>query len=146
MPSIRWNPWSMDRFLDEDWDLPTIPLLSRLSGQGLNIYETETEVVAELALPGIPEDRIDITVDNGIVRISANSQESADDKNKRRYYMAQMNSTYNYAFRLPEGVDPDKEPICELNYGVLSMHFSKIHKTEPKKLKISKKSGVNQHG
>lgn len=139
MAIIRWNPWSIDRFFGEDWEMPTIPGLSRLAGQGLNLYETENEIVAEAVLPGVPEDRIDVTIDNGIVRISATMEEKKEDKAKKRYFMRSMSASYNYAFRLPEGVVTDKEPNVELIDGVLTLRFLKVQKAPPKKLKVIKK-------
>lgn len=139
MQLIRWNPWSIDRFFDDEWELPTIPGISRLAGQGLNLYETNDAIIAEAAVPGIPENRIDVTVDNNIVRISASTEEKKEDKEKRRYFMSSMNTSYNYAFRLPQGIITGQEPVCELNEGVLTLNFAKASKTPPKKLRITKK-------
>jgi len=140
MALIRWSPWSIDRFFDEDWDIPTLPVLSRMAGQGLNLYETDEEVIAEAALPGIPEDRIDVSVDDNIVRITASMEEKKEDKAKRRYFMSSLNASYNYAFRLPQGVVAEQEPKGELSDGVLTLIFSKVQKAPPKKLKIIKKA------
>src|SRR4051812_36085715 len=108
MALIRWNPWSVDRFFEDDWDVPTIPGLSRIAGQGLNIYETEEEIVAQAALPGVSDDKIDVTIDEGIVRVTGSSEEQTEEKSKRRYYMTSLATSYNYSFRLPEGVSGDK--------------------------------------
>lgn len=138
MAIIRWNPWNLRQILDEDWDIPTIPGISRLAGQGLNLYETDDGVIAEAAMPGIPEDRVDVTIDDGIVRITGSYEESQKDKGKRRYFMSSMASSYNYSFRLPEGVVADKDPICELDEGILRLKFEKAEKIPPKKIKIAK--------
>ncbi len=140
MAIIRWNPWNISSMLEDDWDLPTVPGLSRLAGQGLNIYETEDALVAEAALPGIPEDKIDISVDDGVVRISASAEEKQEEKGKRRYFMSSMASSYNYSFRLPQGVVEDKEPAAELEDGVLHLTFNKVKKAPPKKVQVVKKS------
>ncbi len=139
MPTIRWNPWNIDRFFADDWDLPTIPGISRLVGQGLNLYETDDAIVAEAAVPGVAEDGIDVSVEDNVVRVNASAEEGKEDKTNRRYFMSSMNTSYNYAFRLPQGIVADQEPICELNEGVLTMTFKKIQKTPPKRLKITKK-------
>jgi|SRR5579884_1952203 len=137
MAIIRWNPWNLDRILDDDLDLPAIPGLGRLVGQGLNVYETDTAIVAEAALPGIPEDKIDVTIDEGIVRITGSKEESQENK---RNMMNYLSSAYNYSFRLPRGViAEDKEPVCELENGILKLEFPKVEKTPPKKVKIVKK-------
>lgn len=139
MAIIRWKPWNISSLLDEDWDLPTIPGLSRL-GQGLNLYETDDAVVAEAALPGVSEDKVDISVEDGVVRISASSEENLEEKSKRRYFMTSMAASYNYSFRLPQGVVSEEEPQAELENGVLSLTFKKVQKAPPKKIQVKAKA------
>ncbi len=139
MAIIRWNPWNIDRFFEDDFDLPTIPGISRLMGQGLNLYETEDAVIAEAALPGVSEDKIDVTFENGVVRVTASIEEKTEEKEKRRYFMSSMTSSFNYSFRIPEGVVEANEPEAILEDGVLKLTFKKVVKKEPKKIKVSKK-------
>ena len=138
MAVIRWNPWNIQSFFEDDWDLPTIPGLSRLAGQGLNIYETEDAIIAEAALPGITEDKVDVSVDEGVVRITATAEEKKEEKDKRRYFMTSMAQSFNYSFRLPQGVVSDAEPVAELDNGVLTLTFKKVQKAPPKKIKVAK--------
>jgi len=140
MAIIRWNPWNIERFFEDDFELPTLPGVSRLMGQGLNLYETESAIISEAALPGIPEDKIDVTFENGVVRISAASDEKKEEKDKRRYFMSSMNTSYNYSFRLPEGIVQNVEPQADLEDGVLKLTFKKVEKKEPKKIKVTKKT------
>jgi len=126
--------------MDDDWELPTIPGLSRFASQGLNLYETEEAIVAQAALPGIPEENIDISIDEGIVRITATTEDSKEEQDKRRYFMTSMSSSYNYSFRLPQGVISDEEPQAEVKNGVLVLTFKKIEKAPPKKIKVGAKT------
>lgn len=141
MAIIRWNPWNLPS-LEDELDIPSIPGLSRLIGQGLNIYETEESVVAELAVPGIGEEKIDVSVDDGVVRVTASTEENVEEKGKRRYFMSSMASSYNYSFRLPQGV-AEGEPEAELENGVLTLTFKKVKKAPPKKIAVTvkKKAG-----
>ncbi len=139
MAIIRWNPFNLSSVLDDDFELPTLPGISRF-GQGLNLYETEESLVAEAAVPGITEDQVDVTVDNGVVHVTAHSEESQEDKNKRRYFMSSRSSSFNYTFRLPEGMVEDKEPQAELHNGVLTLTFTKVKKVPPKKVKVLAKN------
>jgi len=123
---------------DDDWDLPSLPSISRFE-KGLNIYETEEAVVAEVSLPGIPEDKIDVSVDKGIVRVSASMEDKSEEKGKRKYFVSSMSQAYNYSFRLPEGLSEKDEPEALLENGVLTLTFKKAEKVAPKKLKITKK-------
>lgn len=136
MPNIRWTPWNLERFFEEDWDLPTIPGISRLVGQGLNLYETEKELVAEVALPGVTEQSLDVTIDAGIVRVVGSRV--LNDTTKQRTFMDTISSSYNYAFRLPQSVITDQEPDIELGDGILTLRFAKVEKVPPKKLTIKK--------
>jgi HSP20 family protein len=125
--------------LEDDWDIPTLPGLSRLAGQGLNIYETEDTIVAQAAVPGIPENKIDVSIEKGVVRISASTQEENEEEGKRRYFMTSMQQSFNYSFRLPEGIVSDEEPAADLENGVLYLKFKKVAKTPPKKITVAKK-------
>lgn len=139
MAIIRWNPWNIDRVFEDDFEFPTLPGLSKFMSQGLNLYETEESLVAEAAVPGITEDKIDVTFEDGIVRISATTSQTEEEKNKKRYFMSSMATSYNYSFRIPEGVVRGEEPIAELDNGVLKLEFKKVEKKEPKKITVSKK-------
>lgn len=140
MAIIRWNPWNIDRVFDDDFDLPTIPGISRFMSQGLNLYETQDALIAETAVPGLTESDIDVTFENGIVRVSGNKEEKQEEKDKRRYFMSSMTTSFNYTFRIPEGVVKDSEPQAELEDGILRLSFKKIEKKEPKKIKVIKKT------
>lgn len=140
MAIIRWNPWNIDKFFEEDWDFPTLPGVSRVMGQGLNLYETEDAIVAEAAVPGISEDKIDVTFEDGVVRVTANTEEKQEEKTKRRYFMSSMTTSFNYSFRIPEGIVRDAEPQAELEDGVLRLTFKKVQKKEPRKIKVTKKA------
>ena len=140
MSIIRWNPWNMDRMLEDDFEFPTIPGISKLMSQGLNLYETEDAIVAETAVPGISEDKIDVTFEDGVVRVSAATSQSEEEKSKKRYFMSSMATSFNYSFRIPEGVVRSEEPTAELDNGVLKLIFKKAEKKEPKKIVVSKKN------
>ena len=140
MAIIRWNPWNIDRMFDDDFEFPTIPGISKFMSQGLNLYETEDAIVAEAAVPGISEDKIDVTFEDGIVRVSASTSQSEEEKSKKRYFMSSMATSFNYSFRIPEGVVKDGKPSAEIDNGVLKLIFKKAEKKEPKKITVSKKA------
>ncbi len=138
MAIIRWNPWNISSLLEDDFDLPTS--FSRVLGQGLNLYETEDAVVAEAAMPGVPEERIDITLDDSVVRITGSSEETTEQTGQRKYFMSSMARSYNYSFRLPQGVLEGEEPSAELRDGILTLTFKKAQKAAPKKVKVVSKA------
>lgn len=137
MTMIKWNPMSISSFFDEDFDFPSLAT-SRNLASGLNIYETEKEVVAEMAMPGVSEDKVDISVDGRMVTVSANIEEKKEEKDKKRYFVSSMSSRFNYSFRLPEGVGTD-EPDASLSDGVLTVKFQKRIQNSVKKISVTKK-------
>lgn len=140
MAIIRWNPWNLERMFEDDFEFPTLPGISKFMSQGLNLYETEDALVAEAAVPGISEDKIDITFEDGIVRVSGSATQNEEEKNKKRYFMSSMATSFNYSFRIPEGIVKSDEPTAELENGVLKLVFKKMEKKEPRKIKVSAKA------
>lgn len=140
MAIIRWNPWNLERMFDDDFEFPTLPGISKFMAQGLNLYETEDSLVAEAAVPGLAEDKIDVTYDDGIVRITGKMEEQEEEKSKKRYYISSMSTSYSYSFRIPEGVVKDEEPKAELEHGILKLTFKKAEKKEPRKISVSRKA------
>lgn len=132
MAIIRWSPFRFPSLLDEDWwgEFPTREI------QGLNIYETENAIIAEAAMPGVPENKIDVTVSDNVVRITGAVEEKTEEKGKKRYLLRKMASSVNYAFLAPEGVKG--EPEAELEDGVLKLTWKKPTKTAPKKITVKK--------
>lgn len=139
MAIIRWNPWNLERMFDDDFEFPTLPGISKIMSQGLNLYETEDALIAEASVPGLTEDKVDVTFDDGVVRITGGIEEKEEEKGKKRYYMSSMATSYNYSFRIPEGIVRDEEPKAELEHGVLKLTFKKAEKKEPRKIKVLKK-------
>jgi HSP20 family protein len=125
---------------DDDFEFPTFPGISKFMAQGLNLYETEDSLIAEASVPGLTEDKIDVTFDEGIVRITGSNEEKEEEKGKKRYYMSSMATSYNYSFRVPEGVVKDEDPKAELEHGVLKLTFKKAEKKEPKRISVSRKA------
>ena len=53
--------------------------------------------------------------------------------------MSSMTSSFNYSFRLPQGIVSDKEPGVEYDRGVIRLIFPKVEKKPPKKIPVSAK-------
>ncbi len=140
MARIMLKPFRLPSIWDDDFDLDRWFDFGSRHGQGLNIYETENSVVAEANLPGIPEDKIDVTVEDGIVRVNGQIEEKEEEKSKRRYFVATKAANYSYSFRLPDGVK--EEPKAEFDNGLLTLTFAKQAVSKPKaiKVKVQKKA------
>jgi len=137
MSISRWNPTSISSFFDDEFDFPAFTS-SRNISTGLNMYETDSEVVAEMAMPGVSEDKVDISMDGRMVNVSSHIEEKKEEKDKKRYFVSSMSSRFNYSFRLPENVSGE-EPEATLTDGILTLTFAKRVNDAPKKIKVNKK-------
>src|SRR5437867_12210933 len=89
---VRWEPFreiaslqnEMSRFMN-----------GLLEGNGrtnqawvpaLDAWETESEIVYALDLPGIPEDKISVELDDGALTITAERERTTQEESEERFY------------------------------------------------------------
>jgi HSP20 family protein len=145
MALVPWRPFGdFDRFFDppaggEDWFLP-VAHRSGITEPAMDLYETEKEVVAEVSLPDIDPDKMDVTVENGILRISGSTEEEKTDEGKGYYRKEIRKGSFERIARLPSPVD---EAAVNATYekGMLKivMPKKKTDKAKPKKIKVTEK-------
>lgn len=128
---------SISSIFDDEFDFPAFTS-SRSISTGLNMYETDSEVVAEMAMPGVSVEKVDISMDGRLVNVSSHIEEEKEEKDKKRYFVSSMSSRFNYSFRLPDSV-LGEEPEATLEDGVLTLKFAKRISDSPKKIKVNKK-------
>jgi HSP20 family protein len=108
----RVSPWeellrleeAMNRFMDEVFGTPSLgrPLHRRREARGLasgspwtpavDILDRQDRIEIMVYLPGVPRESIDISIEEGVLRISGHRPE-------------------------PEGVKPEEFHLCESRYG-----------------------------
>lgn len=133
----RYGPWWPSLLDDEDWSLSSDwPELS--TSKGLDIYETDDAVVVEAAVPGVPEDKVDVTVEGNVISISAEHKEEEEEKKKKRTYKSSRQTSFNYSTSLPRMVDSDNAK-AEVKNGVVKITVPKTEKDKPKKVEVKKK-------
>lgn len=139
MKLIKWNnPVSSywPSFFDDE-DFFSWPTISE--DKGLNIYETDQNLVVEASIPGIPEDKVDVTVEGNVLNIVAKHQETEEDqKKKKTVYKSTRSSSFNYSTSLPRLVDGNKA-VAEISNGVVTVTIPKSEAEKPKKISVVKK-------
>ena len=119
------------------WDEEDFSLLPSRFTNGLDLYETDTEVVVKANVAGVSQDDIDVTFEKGVLWIQAQKTEQEDDKENK--YFSKSSWEYSYKVSVPGVLDHSKEPEVELEDGVLTVKFHKSEATQPKKLTVTKK-------
>lgn len=140
MALIPWRAFSdLDRFFDEDWFLPLVHRAD-IAEPAMDLYETDKEVVAELNLPNIDPERVDVTVEEGVLRVAGTMEEKKEEKKKGYYRKEIRKGSFERAARLPALINED---AVEATYekGLLKIVIPKISeaKAQAKKVKVVEK-------
>jgi HSP20 family protein len=129
MAIVRWDPFQMMRWPNiwEDEDLlPT-------HDTNLDIYETENEVVVRANVAGIPEDKVEITFEKGVLWIRAEEEQEAKEGRK---YFRKATRSYSYKVAVPGNIDLKSDPEAVVKHGVVEVNFTKAEEAKPKRITI----------
>jgi HSP20 family protein len=141
MAIVKFNPfspWISDRitpfFDDEDnWPMTKVT-------DGLDVYETDSDVIVKAAVPGITADKVNVTFEDGVLRISAKAEETKEDREKKKVvYRQQRMSYFDYTTTLPRSVVGDKIS-AEVTDGVVTLKAPIAQEAKPKRITVQTKS------
>ena len=138
---VRWAPFSelaslhneMSRFMN-----------GLLEGNGrsaqswvpvADVWETEGEVVYAFDLPGIPEDKISVELDDTTLTVTAEREREQTVEGGRYYRFERRFGTFTRTIGLPQGVTEDSITAAYRN-GVLELHVAKPEQPKPRKIQI----------
>jgi HSP20 family protein len=102
----------------------------------MDAVRRENEVELRFDLPGIDRESIDVTVDRGVLTVSATRNEEHTEGEKPFIRERVMGSYTRRRVRLSDAVDADK---IEANYadGVLTVHVPVAEQAKPRKIEVS---------
>ncbi|HLL60632.1 MAG TPA: Hsp20/alpha crystallin family protein, partial [Candidatus Nitrosocosmicus sp.] len=121
MAIVRIDPLELRRqffqpFFEDHEDWPEMTMT-----QGLNVYEENNNVIVEASVPGIPEDKLEITYEDGVLHIVGRSEEKEEEKMKNKViHRMQRVSSFDYTTYLPRPIDEKKIDATVTN-GVLTI-------------------------
>lgn len=137
MAIIRYNPFSLlDRsffkpFFFEDSDWPEYTMT-----EGLNVYEENNQVFVEAPVPGIPTDKIEVTYEDGVLRIAGRVEEKEEEKKKDRVvHRRQRVASFDYTTVLPRPINPQTIEANTKN-GVVVVSAEIAEAAKPKKIPV----------
>lgn len=141
MPLIPYRSlFDMDRFFDDDF--PMMPERGAMR-PSMDIYEKGQTIVAEMNVPGIDADKIEISVKDGILHISGTSEEKKEEKEKGYWRKEIRKGSFERMVRLPVPVKEDKiEATCE--NGILTITMPKLEVKPGKKVQVKVKRSIPQ--
>jgi HSP20 family protein len=138
---VRWEPFREIALLQNEMSRFMNGLLE---GNGrttqswipaLDVWETDNEVVYALDLPGIPEDKISVELDEGALTISADRERNTEESEERFYRFERRYGTFSRTFGVPQGVT-ESDVKADYRDGVLEVHVKKPEQPKPKRIQI----------
>ena len=113
--------------------IPTENGASRGWHAAVAMWEDSNKVFLEVELPGVKTEDIDMTVHNGMLRISGQRKAPEGDRN---YWVNDRGyGPFDRAINLPEDIDAESID-AQLSDGVLQIVLSKKPEAQPKKIAI----------
>lgn len=94
----------------------------------------DEDVVLRFDLPGIDPDSIEVTVDRGVLSVSARREEELGE-NERVFVRERVMGTFTRRVYLSEHLDPDGIEAA-YNNGVLAVRIPVLEKARPRKVEI----------
>lgn len=93
-----------------------------------DIEELDDKFKIEMDLPGCTKDQVKIKLDNGLLEVSANKEESAETNTEKKYIRKERRvSSVSRSFRVGSGVSED-EITAKMEHGVLTIEVPKKEK------------------
>lgn len=115
-------------FFDDDFLAPTGRTL-RGTDLAIDVYEEDENVVAEMNLPGIDPDNVEVNLNKGRLAVSGQYEEEEEKEEKNYTYRERRAGTFSRTVRLPSTVD-EESTKAQYTDGVLKITMPKQEKAE----------------
>lgn len=126
---LRTNLFRLPDIFEEMEEFPTT------SGDtGLTISEDKENVYIEASMPGLNNDEINVTIDQGVIFIQGEKTEEENDNDKKFHRKA--TSSFSYRIAIPGQVDEGKDPEAKYEKGILKLTFTKSVKAQSKRITV----------
>jgi len=137
---VRWEPFRELASLQNEMSR----LVGLFEGNGrtekswipnADVWETESEVVYAFDLPGIPEDKISVELDDGALTVGGEREREAKVEGERYYRFERRFGSFTRTVGLPQGVT-ENDVTAKYENGVLEVHVRKPEQPKPRKIEI----------
>ena len=148
---VRWEPFreiasfqnEMSRFMN-----------GLLEGNGrmnqswvpaLDVWETESEIVYAVDLPGISEEEISVELADGALTITGERERAREESDERFYRYERRYGTFSRTVGVPQGVT-ESDISADYKSGVLEVHVKRPDQPKPKRIQIGSGAGATIEG
>jgi HSP20 family protein len=119
--------FNLNRFFNGDFDENLFP--------ALNVKDKDKEYEIELAAPGLSKEDFKISIEDGVLSISAENESKTEEENEGFVRKEFSYNSFSRNIALPEEVDEDKDVDAKYKDGILKMKLKKREMDKAKKIK-----------
>ena len=102
----------------------------------VDVREDDNSYVVEANLPGFGKDDVELTFQDGLLTIEAETSRDEERKEDQFHIRERYAGKVSRSFRLPEDVDPNKVKATMAD-GVLSVTLEKSEAAQPRKIAVN---------
>ena len=106
-----------------------------------DVRANDEEIVFTADVPGIKQEDIEITLDDGVLTIKGQRRYEGNGKDK--VWLGRSYGSFTRSFTLPETVDPERLS-ADLADGVLTIRVAQQPKAKPRKITIAPRTSAPQ--
>jgi len=123
----------IDRLFDDVFAVASTP--PRVWNPPVDIHETDTAFVVEVETPGVDPAAIEVTADQGVLRIHGSRAATREDGAGRQHLTERSFGSFTRAFQLPPTVE-ESGISASSQHGVLTVRLPKAPEPEPRKIAV----------
>jgi HSP20 family protein len=152
MALVRWEPFREFAALQNEmgrWMNQLAGGVGSTVGNGhsstwlpaVDVWETDKELVLSFDLPGIPEDKIAVELDDNVLTVTGERERIQERSEDRFYRFERRFGQFSRSVTLPSGV---KEDQIKADYkdGVLEIRVPKPEEPKPKRIHIGSQGAI----
>jgi len=102
----------------------------------LDITSSTDALIVEAALPGVPPEDVEITVEDGTLTIRAETTSERKEEDGQTLISEIRRGSLSRAVALPSGLEPDKASAT-FEHGVLHLRIPKAEAVKPRQIRIT---------
>ena len=129
----------IDKLFEDTFGNAGMPLLSNSAWlPAVDVKETNDALLFDLEMPGVTEDRLEITCEGGVLAIAGEKSGVRKEGDAGKWHIVERTfGSFRRSFQLPTNVQEDKIEATLTN-GVLHVRVPKMEAPKPRKIEVRK--------
>lgn len=135
---IQRDPFrEIERMFDDSF-FGFVPALRRNMEPPMDLYQTEKSVIVEIHVPKINPSKINVFVEDGMLKVEGATEEEKEEESKEYYRKEIKTGSFSRMIALPVEIKEDQIDATVEN-GILKIVMPKAELRQPKKVDVKVK-------